>query len=314
MARKPLPPAELIVDPSTPAPQGHQQFLADEAEVKQMEIQALDNATALADRLGYEGALTIGALEDEIRFYQRRTVEACLELGKRLLVMKELTGHGEFQQRVDLLGISQRMAQKFMASTLKFSNASPAALLAVGNQAKLLELLVLDDCEIEALENGESARGLRLDDIESMSRNELRAALKEAVATSAARDDVIKRKESKISELEVRAASAERRQADFSDIEKRDYECAPLHDTINESMMALAKMATQVKHLVENVGGELVTEECFHAVLLPIKRALEIANFHRLHIDLATLFDEQFDAPLEALQARAAGLPPEALQ
>ena len=41
----------------------------------------------LALSLGYEGALTVGALEDEIRFYQRRSVEDVLELGKRLLLL-----------------------------------------------------------------------------------------------------------------------------------------------------------------------------------------------------------------------------------
>lgn len=142
----------------------------------------------------------------------------------------------------------------------------------------------------------------------------LETRAKEAEDTAAARDDVIKHKESKISQLEVRAASAERRQADFTDIEKRDYECAPLHDTINETMVAMLKMATQVKYLVEEVGGELVTEECFHAVLLPIKRALEIANFNLLHIDLETLFDAEATAATEELQARAAGLPTGALQ
>lgn len=142
----------------------------------------------------------------------------------------------------------------------------------------------------------------------------LKAQTTEAEETAAARDDVIKAKEATISRLELRAASAERRQADFTDIEARDYECAPLHDTINETMVAMLMMATQVKRLVEEVGGELVTEECFHAVLLPIKRALEIAAHNGLHIDLATLFDEEATAATESLQARAAGLTPGALQ
>lgn len=145
-------------------------------------------------------------------------------------------------------------------------------------------------------------------------RETLNARAKEAEDTADDRDRVIGTKQDQISTLELKVASAERRQADFTDIEKRGYECAPLHDTINEMMVALAKMATEVKRLVEEVGGELVTEECFNAVLLPIKRALEIANYNRLHINLATLTDEQYDAPLEDLQARAAGLTPGALQ
>lgn len=142
----------------------------------------------------------------------------------------------------------------------------------------------------------------------------LTAKATEADETAEARSDVIAKKESMINALQESNSKLKRRQATFTDEEKRDYECAPLHDAINESMVALLKMATEVKRLVEEVGGELVTEECFHAVLLPIKRALEIAAHNGLHINLATLFDEQIDAPLESLQARAAGLMPGALQ
>jgi hypothetical protein len=157
--------------------------------------QAADNAVAVARQLGYDGTLTVGALEDEIRFYQRRTVEACLELGKRLLILKELTPHGEFESRAELLGISKRMAQKFMSATLKISKTNSNSLLkAAGTQTKLLELLVLDDGEIEVLENGGSVRGVTLDAIEMMSVSELKKALREARDTATAKDRVISEK------------------------------------------------------------------------------------------------------------------------
>ena len=143
------------------------------------------DATALALQLGYDGSLTVGALEDEIRFYQRRTAEAAVELGKRMLLLKELTPHGEFQQRVELLGFSYRMAAKFMSATLKFSKGSKSefsSLLSANGmtQTKMLELVTLDDSEIEALERGEAARGITLDDIDCMSASELKAALRKA--------------------------------------------------------------------------------------------------------------------------------------
>jgi len=104
------------------------------------------NAQALAEQLGYKGSLTVGSLEDEIRFYQRRTVEACLELGARLLLLKELTPQGDFVQRIELLGINRRMGQRFMAATMRFGKSDTKSLLAAaGNQSKLLELVVLDD-------------------------------------------------------------------------------------------------------------------------------------------------------------------------
>jgi hypothetical protein len=74
--------------------------------------------------MGYEGTLTVGALEDEIRFYQRRTVEAILETGKRLNVLKELTPHGEFQKRVEMLGFSGPTAAALCRLHPKLPNRS----------------------------------------------------------------------------------------------------------------------------------------------------------------------------------------------
>lgn len=151
-----------------------------------------ENARMVAHQIGYDGALTVGALEDEIRFYQRRSIEACIELGKRLLVLKELTPRGDFGSRVELLGMSPRMAQKFMSATLKFANANSSSLLkSAGTQTKMLELLMLDDDEIEALDSGETVRGVTLDKIETMSVSELKKALREAEADKAAKDRVI---------------------------------------------------------------------------------------------------------------------------
>lgn len=167
-------------------------------------------ATELAAQLGYDGSLTVGALEDEIRFYQKRTVEACLELGKRLLLLKELTPHGEFAQRTELLGIGDRMARKFMTATLKFSKRnSNSVLQAAGNQSKLLELVVLDDGEIDELENGGAVGQITLDSIETMSVSELKKALREARADLTAREKVLADKTEKLSSMAVELAKAE---------------------------------------------------------------------------------------------------------
>ncbi|MFZ5529436.1 MAG: hypothetical protein ACOY4U_00030, partial [Pseudomonadota bacterium] len=161
------------------------------------------NARTLALQLNYEGSLTVGGLEDEIRFYQRRSVEAVLELGKRLLLLKELTPHGEFTGRIELLGINERMARRFMSATVKFSKTDTKSVLAAsGNQTKLLELAVLDDEEIEELDEGGSARGITLDDIACMSVTELRAALREAKQDAEAKDKVLADKNQKLDELD----------------------------------------------------------------------------------------------------------------
>lgn len=165
---------------------------------------------ALAIQLGYQGSLTVGALEDEIRFYQQRTVEACMELGKRLLILKEMTPHGEFEKRIDILGFSSRMARKFMSAVLKFSNRnSNSVLIASKTQTKLLELVVLDDDDLDVIEQGGSIGEVCLDTIETMSVRELKKALREAKATVEskdqdlkAKDQVIQKKDQKANELD----------------------------------------------------------------------------------------------------------------
>lgn len=170
----------------------------------------------LSTQLGYQGALTVGALEDEIRFYQQRSVEAVMELGKRLLILKEMTPHGEFSKRIEMLGISKRTAQRFMSVVLKFSKTTSMSLLQKsGNGTKLLELMVLDDDDIEIIDAGGSIGDISLDTIETMSVRELKKALQEARAAVVskdqdlqAKDQVIQKKDQKINVLDEQVTKA----------------------------------------------------------------------------------------------------------
>lgn len=156
----------------------------------------------LAAQLGYEGSLALGSLEDEVRFYQQRTVESCMEIGKRLLLIKEQTPHGEFNKRIEMLNFTPRMAQKFMSAVLKFSKTNSNSLLhKAGNQTKLLELVMLDDDEIELIEQGGSIGDVSLDTIETMSVRELKKALRDAKSDIEAKEQVIKTKDQKANEL-----------------------------------------------------------------------------------------------------------------
>lgn len=192
-----------VVVPDAPREQIAEVLQAVDAQAA-LELQQFDNARTVARDLNYEGPLTVRSIEDEIRFYQKRTTEACLELGKRLLILKELTPHGEFMPRIELLGIGYQSAKKFMAATLKFSNrySNTNLLKAANSQPKMLELVTLDDGEIEALDHGDTVRGLTLDSIEKMSVSELKKALREANELARDKDGVIQKKEEKITEVE----------------------------------------------------------------------------------------------------------------
>lgn len=203
MSRKPHDPLDPEVLPG--AVPGHDITLHEEAAVHQAESAAMENAMAVASQVGYDGSLTLGAIEDGIRFFQRRTVEAILETGKRLLVMKELTPHGEFEKRVELLGFSTRTARRFMQAASK--TAKSDILADLSKQAKnglaFLELVTHDEDSLKTL--------AEMDEFDKMSASELRAALKEARETTEARDTIIKNKQARLDQVEEENHKLKRR-------------------------------------------------------------------------------------------------------
>ena len=132
----------------------------------------------------------------------RRSVEACLEVGRGLTALKEACEHGEFGKRLEVLGIEESVARRFMIAAAKFPNRALAHDLtkAIGTQSKLFELLVLDADEVQELAAGGEVRGLAADDIAGMTRNELRAALKASRDQIAAKDRVLADNAAKINE------------------------------------------------------------------------------------------------------------------
>ena len=161
---------------------------------------------AVAQQLGYQlpaDATDPDLIQRDIAANMRRSVEACLEVGRGLAVLKAACEHGQFVARLDVLGVEPRVAQKFMQSAAKFAKAPTSALLkAAGNQSKLFEMLVLDDEQIEELELTGQTGELSLDDVATMSVKELRAALREARAEHDATKAVMSKKQSRIDQLE----------------------------------------------------------------------------------------------------------------
>lgn len=109
-----------------------------------------------------------------------KTSRRCVEVGIRLLVLKEVTPRGYFLDRVNALGLDRGSAQRYMAVARRFCAASDAFFEAIGSASKLVELLPLDDAE--ALAQGRPAHGLTLDGVALMTVKELRAAVSAVVA------------------------------------------------------------------------------------------------------------------------------------
>ena len=140
----------------------------------------------------------------------REAQEAFFEFGRVLVVLKEHMPHGKFQATVKSeFGISPESARKMIQATVKFCSpqllkAQPK-LLTLG-KSKLFELMTEDDEDLQELADGGSINGMTLDDIDRMTRNELRAALRESRETAEAKDKIIADKNKKVDELAEKLA------------------------------------------------------------------------------------------------------------
>lgn len=174
---------------------------------------------AVATTLGYQlpaDCTDPDLIQRDIAANMRRSVEACLEVGRGLAVLKAACEHGEFTARLDVLGVDRKVAAKFMQSAAKFSNVSTSRHLtnAIGTQSKLFEMLVLDDEQIAELELTGQTGELSLDDVATMSVKELRAALREERQERAADQQVSDKKSQRIDALERKLVNIERQTPD----------------------------------------------------------------------------------------------------
>ncbi|PBK06245.1 hypothetical protein CNQ84_02405 [Pseudomonas abyssi] len=170
-----------------------------------------DRVRAVAEQLGYAlpaDCTNPDLIQRDIAANMRRSVEACLEVGRGLRVLKEACAHGDFIERLDRLGVDRHVAARFIQAAGKFANVPTSAHLikAIGSQSKLLEMLVLDDEQIEELELTGQTGELTLDDVATMSVKELRKALREARENGEAKDRVLADRSHKINELEHQLA------------------------------------------------------------------------------------------------------------
>ncbi len=155
----------------------------------------------------------------ETQFYMQQSAEAMLQAGRRLVVLKEATPHGEFADVVEArLGLNIRAAQRMMQAAVKFSNpklanasTSTHLIQAAGSKSKLFELMTLEDSDLEALAEGGTVANLTLDEIERMGVSELRAALREEKENYLAQGEMVAKRDAKIAELQTEVRKAKRR-------------------------------------------------------------------------------------------------------
>lgn len=242
MPRKQLPVAQII-DPATPESTAGWSDSANQLATLNQEQNALVRATAA--KLGYllpGDATDPDLIQRDIAANMRRSVEACLEVGRGLRVLKEACQHGQFLGRLDVLGIDAGVAQKFMQAATKFANASTSRLLGVaGNQSKLFEMLVLDDEQVEELALTGQTGELRLDDVATMSVKELRAAVRNLRGDIEAKDQVLDTTQKKLTKLQVQTSKKVVADTDWPDA------LEPITDQIAAAGRSIAKAISDLE-------------------------------------------------------------------
>lgn len=255
---------------------------------------------AVAAQLGYQlpaDCTDPDLIQRDIAANMRRSVEACLEVGRGLRVLKEACGHGNFMARLDVLGIETRVAQKFMAAAAKFSNATSTPLLkAAGNQTKLFEMLVLDDEQIEELELTGQTGELHLDDIATMSVKELRKSLREARETADARERIIGDKDAMINRLTEEKARRKGK-ADDAARERADLEAQLLRNLQDKALTLLGtinEVAVAVADIEANEPNEAMTTAMEQTVTWLFQSIAKIAHERYLPVDFEAVVKGEF--------------------
>ena len=207
--RKALPPAEQVgADHVSTTP-------ADEAQ----DINTLhEHEQQLVEQFGDGLPWHPDHYEAAIRSELRRGCEAFLRAGSYLIVARECAQHGEWEGMLERLGIGRDQAWRMMETARRvraLPNVARAQHLieAAGSQSKLIALLSLPEEEFSELAETGATGDLELDDIATMTRDELRAAIRDARADLAAKDEVHGKLQQRLDKAETNNAKLKRQLA-----------------------------------------------------------------------------------------------------
>ena len=163
------------------------------------------NSLAVMDKWGNGEVFDKNVVIDRAKRCQQAMTGQMLEFGRDLIILKEHLTHGEFTETIEKeFSISRFTANKFMQATLKFCGEglqdTTPKLVQLG-KSKLLELVTQDDDDLKELAEGGTVAGLKLDEVDRMSVQELRKALRNARADKDALSKVMANKDSRLNEL-----------------------------------------------------------------------------------------------------------------
>ncbi|MCU7842173.1 MAG: DUF3102 domain-containing protein, partial [Candidatus Thiodiazotropha sp. (ex Troendleina suluensis)] len=141
-----------------------------QATERELQLKQIDN------QFGNDLPFDRDRIVTETKFFIDVVSRSLFEIGSRLIRLKENLPHGQFSPALEEIGLHQREARRMMQATAKFTGTKSK--LAGLGKTKLLELMVEDDEELEALAEGGTLAGLTLDEVDRMGTRELRDSLR----------------------------------------------------------------------------------------------------------------------------------------
>lgn len=204
---KPLPTAEIVGD----------QAVASAEAARHGELVAMnDHQQALVDQFGDGLPWHPDHYEAAIRIEIGRSAESFLRAGRMLLVARGCAVHGEWSGMLKRLNLGEDTALRMMAWARQVEGvANPARVrdlqAAASTIGKMIELSRLPDEQFRALAEEGRTGELDLDDVASMTRDELRAAVREARADLDAKDQRINKLSDDLNKEHEKTVKAQRR-------------------------------------------------------------------------------------------------------
>lgn len=217
----------------------------------------------------------------EALFFINQGSESFFEAGKRLILLKEHEGHGGFLKALATIDIDARAAQRMMLVAAKFSNTTALSYL---HRSKLLELAVLDDDELEALDKGGTVAGLQIDEIKRMSLRELQAALKAEREEHEATREQIEAKNKKIDELDKKLTKRSKHQPWDEEIKTFTVGLRGVTNDIEENLVAYIEGIKLIQERWDAASNEQRSSTA-HLIIDEVNRVLTAAAALQNYVD-----------------------------
>lgn len=115
-------------------------------------------------------------LVEQTKFYLAQGAVAFIEVGRRLVALKESVEHGDWKNILDELNIGPTTAYNAMRVAQKFSNLNSMLHL---TPSKLVALLDVPQKELEQAEKSGTVLGMPVDAVDAMTVRQLREKLRE---------------------------------------------------------------------------------------------------------------------------------------